>query len=156
VLAREQSGADHRGFTLIEALVVLAVVGLAAALGFPELQRGYGAIETRRARGEVATGLLAARALALRTDRPVAFSSSPEQTGIIIGTAAPRVLTGQSRIVANPAQIWFYPDGSATPGQLTLTTPGSRTTYSVGRDLGRLTEKREDAARPDRPVPPDA
>jgi len=139
---RLHSQRDHRGFTLIEALVVLAIVGLTAAIGYPELQRSFGALDARRARGEIVAGLLEARALALRTDRPVAFAPIPRRTGFAIGSGPARELPGNAEITAVPAQIWFYPDGSTTSGKLTLTTIDGQTTYEVGRDLGNLTQER--------------
>ncbi|MFM9937321.1 MAG: GspH/FimT family pseudopilin [Novosphingobium sp.] len=145
VRARVQSEGGQRGFTLIEALVVLAVVGLVAGLGYPELQRGYTAVESRRARGEIIAGLLEARALALRSNQPVAFMPNAQHTGFVIGSGAARVLSSRARIDAVPARIWFYPDGSATAGRLTLITSDGRTIYAVSRDLGALTETREDA-----------
>lgn len=139
---------QQRGFTLLEALVVLAVVALVAAIGYPELQRGYTAIEARRARGEVSAAMLMARAQALRAGRPMSLVPAPGRTGIVIGGGKTIPLSGRSRIEAVPAQIWFYPDGSSTGGQLTLITANSRTVYAVERDLGTLTETPADAARP--------
>jgi len=140
-----QSKGGERGFTLIEALVVLAVVGLVAAIGYPELQRGYAAVESRRARGEIVAGLLEARAFALRGNQPVAFAPNAEHTGFVIGSGPVKVLTNRARIDAEPARIWFYPDGSATAGQLTLITSDGRTVYAISRDLGALTEIRRQA-----------
>ncbi len=136
------SQGDHRGFTLIEALVVLAIVGLTAAIGYPELERSFGALDARRARGEIVAGLLEARALALRTDRAVAFAPIPQRTGFVIGSGPARQLPGHAVVTAVPAQIWFYPDGSTTSGTLTLTTSDGQTTYAVERDLGNLTQER--------------
>jgi Tfp pilus assembly protein FimT len=120
------------------------VVGLVAAIGYPELQRGFAAVDSRRARGEIAAGLLEARALALRSNQPVAFAPNAAHTGFVIGSGPGTVLAGRARIDAVPARIWFYPDGSATAGRITLMTADGQTIYGVSRDLGALTEMRGD------------
>lgn len=83
---------DERGFTLVEALVVLAILGMIAAIGFPAMDRAIGAQQRRLATIEAEAAFHAARAQAIRTARPVKAGH-----GLI-----------------------FYPDGSSSGGTVTL------------------------------------
>lgn len=83
---------DERGFTLVEALVVLAILGMIAAIGFPAMDRAIGAQQRRLAAIEAEAAFHAARAQAIRTARPVKAGH-----GLV-----------------------FYPDGSSSGGTVTL------------------------------------
>jgi len=133
-----RGGHSSSGFTLIEALVVLAVVGLAAGIAYPQLDRALGAVRARQARSDVSAALLTTRALALRTGAAADLKIDPDGNGFSIGGGAPHQLAGNAKIEGKPAQIWFYPDGTSLGGSLTLTTSVGRTTYLIGRDLGDL------------------
>ena len=60
----------ERGFTLIEALVVLAIVGLVAGLAYPAIERSRDALALRHARGQLAAAVSAVRAGAMRRPNP--------------------------------------------------------------------------------------
>lgn len=135
-----RGGPSSSGFTLVEALVVLAVVGLAAGIAYPQLDRAIGAVRARQARGEVSEALLSTRAQALRTGKVTDLKLEQDGTGFSIAGGAPHILAGNATIEGNPDQIWFYPDGSSLGGSLTLSTSTGTTTYTVGRDIGDLTE----------------
>lgn len=89
---------DERGFTLVEALVVLAILGMIAAIGFPAIERAIGAQQRRLAAMEAEAALHAARAQAIRTARPVRTAH-----GLI-----------------------FYADGSSSGGIVTVGDNGTR------------------------------
>ncbi len=155
-------GSTHEaGFTLIEALVVLAIVGLLSALAFPAIDRAQVAIASRAARSEPRSILLAARAGALRLNRPIVLEANQTGTGLMLdqnetgasgrisgqtGSPGSRPETGgetsgETRIQLTPKRILFYPDGSSTGGTIRLTTAdGVTTTYLVLRDLGSVSE----------------
>src|ERR1700741_3062673 len=64
---------DERGFTLIEMLVVLAILGLVAAIGYPAVDRALAGRHFAQAVASVEGQLHAARASAIATSRPYAF-----------------------------------------------------------------------------------
>lgn len=115
-----------RGFTLIEMLVVLALIALVAALALPRL--GSPPSRTDQEQLRSALSLLAdARSAAVASGRAQALD--PAALGLNARYAA---ATGASD------RIRFYPDGSSSGGTLTL-APGRNITLSLadGRaDLG--------------------
>lgn len=72
--------AVQRGFTLIEAMVVIAVTGLLLAIGLPELANFSAARATASQANTLAGTLRLARAEAIKRGRPVTLcpSSAPE------------------------------------------------------------------------------
>ena len=85
----EGSRARAAGFTLLEVLVVLAVLGLMAAL---VVARDYGrhpGLEARAAALTVAQALRTARGRAIATDRSVLVSVNPERRALRIGEDPP-------------------------------------------------------------------
>jgi len=152
-----QRATGEAGFTLIEALVVLAVVGLLSALAFPAIDRARTAIMARAARAEQTHILLAARANALRYDRPFVLEAMPRGAGVSV---APETAPGQAgdrasapaaagvlqsaaitSIEITPRRIVFYPDGSSSGGSIRLTTAdGATMTFLIDRDLGSVSE----------------
>lgn len=150
---------DEAGFTLMEALVVLAIVGLLASLAFPAVDRAQVAIAARAARAEPRSILLAARAGALRLNRPFVLEANQAGTALMLDRtetgladrppAKPGVQgsRAQTRIELTPRRILFYPDGSSTGGRIRLTTAdGITTTYLVQRDLGSVSEASKPSA----------
>ena len=96
----------ERGFTLIEMLVVLAVLALISSLAFPAVERAFARERFRAAGADLEMRLHAARDTAITRGQVTRFDPGAVPQGLAL--AGPR--TG----------IVFYPDGSATGGQLVL------------------------------------
>ena len=137
--------APHNGFTLIEMLVVLAIVGLVAGLAFPEMEKALGAIHQRHARAQVLAAAAGARAQALRSDAMVVLTALPDESALTLagatGTGDARwTIDPGLRVATSPTQLRFYPDGTTTGGQIRLTAPSGTTTWTIDRDAGQLSE----------------
>lgn len=127
----------ERGFTLIEALVVLAVVGLIAGLAFPAIERAQAGLALRQARGAAEATLATARAQALRTGAPVALSAGRQGLELNGRSALPEAVS-PVRIEIAPADIRFLPDGSVTGGRVTLIAANGSTTFAIAPGTGAV------------------
>lgn len=118
-----------RGFTLMELLVVLTILGLALILVMPTLNRLLPGLELRTEARDVASVLREARARAIGRNEEVPVVVDLERGALEVGGKpalhlnrridAP-VLTGVSHSGRAYTEIRFYPDGTSTGGRLTL------------------------------------
>lgn len=136
------------GFTLIEVLVVLAVLGLSLGL---LLERGpwrSPRLDARAAAGQVAQGLRLARAEAIARGRRVVFALDVAAGSYRVGEGPvrplPRGLVLSMTAVANQTVgnrlggIGFLPDGSSTGGRIELSAGQRRLQVGVDWLTGRV------------------
>jgi prepilin-type N-terminal cleavage/methylation domain-containing protein len=74
---------NRRGFTLIEFLVVTAVIGVLAAIGYPRLQQAFVKASVRSARGVVINLYQQGRALASRDGRTTTVYIGQQKVWIV-------------------------------------------------------------------------
>jgi general secretion pathway protein H len=118
------------GFTLIEAIVTLAILGLSLALVVGYRPPWSGGLGLRGTAAELAAGLRVARSEAIVSNRPVAFQLDLAGHRYQVGKAEPRPLPTQLTIelltVAGEqhgratGDIRFNPDGSSTGGRISI------------------------------------
>lgn len=144
----------HRiqGFTLLELLLVLGILGMAALLIVPGLTR----LDTPSFNAQLreATGLLNyARRMAVVNGQPaiIAFyeqtsNAQDEQQGPVVAgrwlargiELSYRESTGQMRNIDERLDIVFYPEGGSTGGELLLMQNNRRATIQVDPFSGRV------------------
>ncbi len=123
--------AGIRGFTLLELLVVLAVISLLAGVSLPYLR--FGGIDARTAARDVSSELALARSRALATRRParLVIDVGSGRFGIdgaldhelpkgiaLSWSLAPGQVEGKVGVVT------FFPDGGSTGGRLAFSGRG--------------------------------
>jgi general secretion pathway protein H len=127
--------ADPRaGFTLIEMIVVIAILGVTLALIGLKLQPVSPATHARGAAQEISGALRSARSLALMSNRSVVFTLDLSPQGYRWGgepqRALPKdvslgLLTGRDLVnSANEGRIRFDPDGGSTGGRVSINGGG--------------------------------
>jgi len=126
------------GTTLLEALVVMAVVALIGGLAFPAVDRQLGAWRFASDARRLAADLDHARALARRGDNPARVVATG--TGYAVTRIArvdlERALP-QSRVsLASP--LTFFADGSARGGPVRLSQGRYRLNLAVDPATGRV------------------
>jgi general secretion pathway protein H len=119
---------SHAGFTLMELLVVLAILGLALTLVPPELMRGTDMQALKTDVRKVLGGLRYAHTRAITSNAPVALSidrstraislSTAERIGTLFSSTDVMLTSDEAR--STNGAILFYPDGTSSGGTILL------------------------------------
>ncbi len=80
------SSSPGRGFTVVELLLVLAILGLMAAIAWPRIHMWAGYVRVRLAAGEVAGALAEARLSAIKHSAKVALRFETAEDGAVTMT----------------------------------------------------------------------
>lgn len=137
------------GFTLLELLVVLAIVALMTAIAAPRFAAALPGAELDSGARKLAAGLREARSLAVSTNRAVPFTLRGDANLYTIGRGgesrqlpgklAITLVTGRREISgANQGSIRFFPDGSSTGGRIELKGAGGKRSIEVDWLTGRI------------------
>jgi general secretion pathway protein H len=136
------------GFTLIEIIVVLAVVGFALVLIVGYKPPWSSTLGVRGAAAEVASSLRLARSEAILRNRSVAFEIDLASRRFRAGSGAVRQLPPQLSIALLTVQgerrdvstgdIRFNPDGSSTGGRISLADGARKMAVGVEWLSGRV------------------
>ena len=137
------------GFSLVELLVVLAVMGFVLALFAGYKAPWSTALGLKGAAGELAAALRLARSQAIAEDRPVALALDLAGHRYRVGgdrqhDLPPRLSIGLltvsgEKLSETQGDIRFNPDGSSTGGRIVLADGGRRVAVGVDWLTGRVT-----------------
>lgn len=141
-----------RGFSLLEMLLVMAIIAFAGLLAASAMTGGFDGIRLRSASSDIAAQLRFTRAQAIATGRRQDFSIDPHAHT----WAAPKERHGKlpkqlgidfygAREVqpsANEGGIAFFPDGASTGGRIRLSAKKAVRDIEVAWLTGQVTVKR--------------
>jgi general secretion pathway protein H len=111
------------GFTLLELMVVLAILGLALAIVPASLMNATGAQALKADVRTLISGLHYARTRSIASNEPVALVIDPRSAQLSIdGGQQIGMLSRSTRLGAanQPIAVQFYPDGGSSGGELLL------------------------------------
>lgn len=123
--------------TLLEALVVVAITAMLAAIGYPALHTGDTARAVRSGSTALVADLHRAHAAAIHLDRPISLAADADGMGWAWLGGIER-LDGGVRIAAPQGAITFYPDGSTSGGTMRLGVPGHIVNIAIDRPTGTV------------------
>lgn len=138
------------GFTMIELLLVLLLLGLVYALVAPGLTEGSVGLEMKAATRQLAAGLRKARTTAVTERRDALVTLDVEGRAFSV-TGDPKIyalpermelalFTAQSEQVQDKVgAIRFFPDGTSTGGRITIGFGESKQHIDVDWVTGRVT-----------------
>lgn len=113
------SAAGRAGFTLLEMLVILAILALVTGIAFPALDKAMRRQAFAEATARVETMLREARARAIGEGAAVRLRAGPGGHALAAGMRVERL--PDTAVVRLPsAGLAFFPDGSATGGRVDL------------------------------------
>lgn len=135
-----------QGFTLVELLVVLAIIALSLAIAAPLLARHVGGAALNAAAAEIRSALGQARSTAIVEDRTVVFRGDPGggywldrnhfTLPLMNGAQKLRVAT------TGGSEISFFPSGGSSGGRIVVTSGGSERRIAVDAVTGRADDVR--------------
>ncbi|HSE92780.1 MAG TPA: GspH/FimT family pseudopilin [Methylomirabilota bacterium] len=141
---------DARGFTLLELVIVLMVLGLAVALVAPAVGRSTATIRTRTEVARFAALLRHAReqAITTRSAHDLIVEPRAHRVRIVAGDEVrqTRALPADMTVAADPPpalSVRFEPEGTSTGGDFHLAAGPSRYRVTVDRLTGRVRTERE-------------
>jgi prepilin-type N-terminal cleavage/methylation domain-containing protein len=127
------------GFTLIEALVVIAIAALVTSIAFPGIERSLDYWRFRSSLTAAEVALQEARALALRQRRSIRISINSAGHNISVAGGPAVMLAPSTNIAETSPAIDFYGDGSSSGGRIVLLgAQNRRATLVVSPDTGRI------------------
>jgi general secretion pathway protein H len=134
--SRAGDGRLATGFTLLELLIVLAILGLTTALAVPMFSRAMPDLQAKAAARDVAAMLRSARSLAITENREVTVAVDLDRHSVdLAGVRSETVKPGigldlysamEELIDRGAGRIRFYPDGTSTGGRVGLSTATHR------------------------------
>ena len=138
-----------KGFTLLELLVVMFLLGLVYVISGPAFDSGSSGLHVKAATRQIAAGLRKARSNAVTERRETLWNLDVEARNFYL-TGDPRryelpgnlgyeLFTAQSEVTTHQAaSIRFFPDGSSTGGRVTISAGETRQFVDVDWLTGRV------------------
>ena len=115
------------GFTLVEMLIVVVLIGAVLLIGWPKVAAGLAKTNLRSSRTTVANMFARARAFAMQSNRRTSINFNGNN---VVITASPRTLGGVGNTVDTIGGVEKLSEAYG----VTLTPPGGVTPYSVAYD----------------------
>jgi general secretion pathway protein H len=139
---------SQAGFTLLELIVVFAIIGLVLALFIGRPMHPSSRVEARGTAEQIGSALRLARAQAIASNHSIAFVVDLAQHSYSIFGAPPKQLPPElgvavesvsGAVLGERAVIEFLPDGSSTGGRIDISVTGTHFLVGIDWLTGRVT-----------------
>lgn len=138
-----------RGFTLLEVLVVLFLMGLAYAMAMPMIGSGAAALELKSTTRQLAAGLRKARGNAITQRHETVLTldvgkrlfgiSGDPKTHVLPARVEISLITARSEQLDDQiGNVRFFPDGTSTGGKITLSVGETRQALNIDWLTGKV------------------
>jgi general secretion pathway protein H len=137
-----------RGFTLLEIILVMAIIALASVLAAAAMGGGFRGMQLRANAQKIASNLRFTRAQAISTGQPQRFVIDPHAHAWHApkshhGKIPPKLgiaFVGAREVQSQPGEgaIAFFPDGASTGGRIQLTSGKAMWTVDVAWLTGQV------------------
>jgi prepilin-type N-terminal cleavage/methylation domain-containing protein len=114
------------GFTLLEVLVVIAVLALITGLAFPRIERTMDNVRFASARAAVEAATYAARAEAARTNSSMVVNASRDGHSLLSNGRIVATLPSSIRLETSENAPRFFGDGSSDGGEIEVVSESAR------------------------------
>jgi general secretion pathway protein H len=129
------------GMTLIESLVVLAILGLVSSLSVIQIDHALRLYSLREAVSAVAADMKMAKSRSIKSGQSITFSFNDDGSTYGWGSGSVRYLpAGVHLSSAQSGPIYFYPDGSSSGGTVIVVNGGGSRSIAVNATTGATTE----------------
>ena len=134
-IAARAEGREQGGFSIVEMLLVLAIMGIFITFAGPAFTQAYRAYRVRSSASELTLALRAARQVAVSTRAASSLVVDTANRNYSWTDARGRVRTwtlptGVEFVTVNPATVTFATNGTVTTGTATIALQG---TVAAGR-----------------------
>lgn len=116
-----EKGPFQKGFTVLEMLTVLVLLGIMATVAVPTVGRFLDSLETRKQTEKVLSALRYARLTAITKGDTVHVAVDEADPSVLLLSGAVnerRSVNEDWRLELEPTEILFFPEGQATPATL--------------------------------------
>lgn len=146
--ARAHAGPSAAGFTLVEATVVLLIIGLGSVLVLPLVEGGLDSREVRRAARQIAATMLHCRGEAVALGEPQGmvidavrnsvYTTDEGRWAVLTDRAVIEEVRGAMELGSGTVQVLCFPNGSTSGAEVVLASRRDRAQNRLRIELDAL------------------